>query len=114
MGGKFNIKNEVTGKKLNIKVEGAFSASDADRYIQEFKANALKIRTKEYELTFDCVGLKVGDAESVAKLESCFVLYKEAEFTKLTLDTGGNTILKMQFNRLGRAAGIPADRLVIK
>lgn len=110
--GQFSFNNGTSTKTLKIKVEGLMSVTDANNFIAQYKKNLSIINPSHYTLEFDCTDLAVSTKESVEKLENCFKLYKQSNFSKVIFKTGGNSILKIQLNRIAKNTGLASYQII--
>lgn len=98
--GKYRIITSPYKKEIFIKVEGIYTISDANLFITDFKREVSKITPSEYNLSFDCTYLGVTSPPTLYKLEECFALYRDLNFKKVTINTGGNFVLRNQMKKL--------------
>lgn len=102
--GSYKIDVNSTTKVIESKIEGVMSVQDASGFIIKYKQVTASIPLSQYTLIFDCTGLGVSPKESQEKLFECFQLYKKANFKHIVFNTGNNSILKIQLNRMLKAA----------
>jgi hypothetical protein len=104
--GHFILKTDTINKTINIELEGTFSEEDGLKSIQAYQQTVNPITPAEYDLKIDCRKLQVTEPDVVPLLGSCFVMFKNDGFVRVTLILENNPVLKMQLSRLGRKAGL--------
>lgn len=106
--GKYAFKNNTNDKTLEITIEGLFTQQDGMDYIKTYQDTIKRISTAEYKLIFDCTNLSVTPSEIVPMLQGCFEMYKQANYNavKAIVPKQNGAVLKMQFSRLAKNAGL--------
>lgn len=102
----YTINIEKEPKIFAITLKGNFGEDDIANYIEDFKKNLSTVNPSEYQLNFEASEFKVLPQELVPALKDCFEVYKQANFKKININVGNNTIQKMQVRRVINSIGI--------
>lgn len=108
----YTMNIDKAKKTFSITLEGNFSESDIENYIQDFKKNLGSINPPEYELNFEASAFKVLPQDLVPMLKNCFEMYKQSNFKKININIGSNAVVKMQVRRVINSIGISNFEIV--
>lgn len=106
MGQKFSFNNNAGTSTLSVTFEGRFEKKDGNDFISEYKNTIKSIDATKYVLDLDCIKLTVATPDVAAQLGDCFKMYSEDNFKMVKFRLGNNIVLKMQFDRLAKQAGL--------
>lgn len=102
----YKITVNTVKKTVLIAVGELASQEAAQRFIAEYQLKTKVLNASEYILDIDCKTMKVVTQELAGSLEGAFRMYKESGFSKVVFHIQSDVILKMQFSRIARLAGL--------
>lgn len=101
----------ITRKQINVLAEGLPTIEEAQSYVSKLKNIVSQLDTSTYSLIVDAKKMAVTDLKLQKVLSEAFILYKNSNFRDITIETGNNSILKMQFDRIANQVGLEATIL---
>lgn len=102
----YRISVSTIKKTVTISVGELTSQEAAQRFMEEYQTKTSVLRAADYVLEVDCKDMKVVTPELAGSLEAAFRLYEKTGFKLVRFQISGNTVLKMQFNRIAKLAGL--------
>ena len=102
----YKIDVNPTKKVVEIAVGQLSNQDMAVQFINEYKNKIDAIQASEYILEIDCKAMTVVSADLASDLENVFRMYASSGFKMVKFLTAESAVVRMQFNRLGRTAGL--------
>lgn len=107
---KSGINKET--KVMYAEASGSFSPEAARETLKQYHENVSQINPAEYTLSIDCSKLNVFSPDVAPILEQCFMLYKQTGFKKIKFTISNSNVLKNQFVRIAKKAGLDNYEIV--
>lgn len=100
--GKITLNKSNATKTVEVIIDGSVQLEQALSYAADFKSLLKELVPSEYSLTVNASTMSVANQEVQTVLRNLFSLYKTKKFKLVSFQTGNNSILKMQCNRIAK------------
>lgn len=102
----YKINVNTIAKTVSIAVGELSSQEAAKQFMTEYNKKISRLPAAFYTLDIDCTDMKVVTPALAGSLEAAFSLYAKSGFKKTIFHTQKSPVLKMQFDRIAKKAGL--------